>query len=146
MRNVLAQCNFTASVHVARHRRSRPFLSAGHHNRRANTLSGLVLLDFDLPGVPGIEVLTQIRSSPRCSRIPVIVITSSESEEDRRAVLKLHADAYCPKPASRSGYLELAHVIHRVLGTREKAGVEHQVKPEPRAPWVAAIPLPTVGM
>jgi len=81
----------------------------------------LVLLDLNLPRVDGVEVLRQIRSSLRCQRTPVIVVTSSTAEVDRAAVQRLGAEAYFEKPRKLVGYTELTQVIRRVLGGREES-------------------------
>lgn len=80
----------------------------------------LVLLDLNLPGIGGIELLKQIRTGPRCARVPVIIITSSESEEDVRAVRELDADAYFRKPTDLESYLKLGPLIQGVLASFNK--------------------------
>ena len=81
----------------------------------------LVLLDLNLPKVTGIEVLRALRSSLRCSGIPVIVVTSSSAETDRVAAQQLGAEAYFQKPTELTRYMELAELIKRVLGAQEKS-------------------------
>ncbi len=76
---------------------------------------GLVLLDLNLPGILGLEVLKQIRKGKRCSHIPVIVVSSSESEEDRGAAREFGADAYFRKQVSLAAYLQLSSVICQLL-------------------------------
>jgi CheY-like chemotaxis protein len=80
----------------------------------------LVLLDLNLPKVGGIEVLQHLRNSSLCSRMPVIVVTSSTAEADRAAVRRLGAEAYFQKPTSLAAYMELAEVIKRVLRSAEE--------------------------
>jgi len=84
----------------------------------------LVLLDLNLPKVSGIEVLMQLRSASQCDRTRVIVISSSDSESDREAAERLGADAYFRKPAALTAYMELAHVINRLLPTSRRATLE----------------------
>jgi CheY-like chemotaxis protein len=76
---------------------------------------GLVLLDLNLPGISGIEVLKQIRNTTRYDGVPVVIVTSSDSEDDRGATARLSVNAYFRKPTSLPEYLELARVIHQVL-------------------------------
>ncbi|HXJ14704.1 MAG TPA: response regulator, partial [Candidatus Limnocylindrales bacterium] len=80
----------------------------------------LVLLDLNLPKVDGIEVLRQLRGGSRCSRTPVVVVTSSTAEEDRAAVLRLGAESYFQKPNTLAAYKELAQVIKRLLRPSEE--------------------------
>ena len=75
----------------------------------------LVLLDLNVPKVPGIELLRRIRCGPRCHRTPVIVVTSSCAEGDRAAAERLGAEAYFQKPDDLAAYTELAQLIKRTL-------------------------------
>ncbi|RKD95950.1 response regulator receiver domain-containing protein [Halopiger aswanensis] len=67
----------------------------------------LVLLDFHLPGVSGEDVLTELKSDPAFRRIPVIVMTSSDTEEDIARSYDLHANAYVQKPIEPDEFVEL---------------------------------------
>jgi CheY-like chemotaxis protein len=58
----------------------------------------LVLLDLNLPKYDGRQVLEQIRSDPELTHMPVVVLTTSSSEEDILRSYKLHANAYVTKP------------------------------------------------
>jgi CheY-like chemotaxis protein len=58
----------------------------------------LVLLDLNLPRKSGAEVLAEIKGDPVLATIPVIVLTTSEAEEDVLRSYKLHANAYITKP------------------------------------------------
>ena len=77
---------------------------------------GLLLLDLNIPRIPGLEVLRHIRNSTDYSDLPVIVITSSTSDADRGAAEALRANAYFPKPSDLESYMELGLVIRQVLG------------------------------
>jgi len=77
----------------------------------------LVLLDLNLPKVAGIEVLRALRSSPQCSGIPVIVVTSSSAYADRSAAQQLGAAGYFQKPTELAAYGELAELVKRALDT-----------------------------
>ncbi|AKG52760.1 two-component system response regulator [Dehalogenimonas sp. WBC-2] len=58
----------------------------------------LILLDLNLPKKDGREVLAEIKNSPSQKRIPVVIITSSQAEEDIVKTYDLHANAYVTKP------------------------------------------------
>ena len=58
----------------------------------------LILLDLNLPKYDGRQVLEQIRSDPELTHTPVVVLTTSSSEEDVLRSYKLHANAYVTKP------------------------------------------------
>lgn len=59
---------------------------------------GLILLDLNLPRKSGAEVLQEIKSDPELSTIPVIVLTTSDAEEDVIRSYRTHANAYITKP------------------------------------------------
>ena len=59
----------------------------------------LFLIDLNLPGRSGDEILARLRQSSRCSQIPAIVITSSDSSQDRARARDLGASYYFRKPA-----------------------------------------------
>jgi CheY-like chemotaxis protein len=73
----------------------------------------LVLLDLNMPRKDGREVLEEIKASEELKRIPVVVLTSSEAEEDVIRSYDLHANAYLTKPVDFDGF------IH-VVGTLEE--------------------------
>jgi CheY-like chemotaxis protein len=58
----------------------------------------LVLLDLNLPRRDGREVLREVKTDPVLRRIPVVVLTTSDAEEDVLATYDLHANAYVRKP------------------------------------------------
>jgi DNA-binding response OmpR family regulator len=57
----------------------------------------VVLLDFLMPKKPGIEVLAAIRSTPALSALPVLILSNSSREEDKRHALALGAQGYYVK-------------------------------------------------
>jgi CheY-like chemotaxis protein len=58
----------------------------------------LILLDLNLPRKSGAEVLAEIKTDPELSMIPVVVLTTSQSEDDVLRSYKLHANAFITKP------------------------------------------------
>jgi CheY-like chemotaxis protein len=75
----------------------------------------LILLDLNIPRISGLEVLLQVRGHVRTAHVPVVVVTSSESEDDIKAVKALQATAYFRKPTRLSGFMELAGIIRGIL-------------------------------
>jgi len=71
----------------------------------------LVLLDLNLPRKSGAEVLAEIKSDPELSMIPVIVLTTSEAEEDVMRSYRMHANAYITKPVDFERFREIVHQI-----------------------------------
>jgi two-component system, cell cycle response regulator DivK len=60
----------------------------------------LVLMDLQLPGIDGVEVLRQLRESPRTADIPVVAVTAQAMKHDRERVLAAGFDGYVEKPIS----------------------------------------------
>ena len=119
IKEVLAQCRVNARLQIARDGQAAlSYLQAVANDSRL-PCPGLALLDLNLPGIAGIEVLKAIRNGPRCERIPVIVVTSSDSNADREVARQLGADAYFRKPTSLDAYFDLPDVIRRVLGSSD---------------------------
>lgn len=77
------------------------------------TLPDLVLLDLNLPGRDGFEVLQAIRDDPRLEQLPVIILTSSQAEEDVARCYDAHANAYLTKPSSPDRLFALIETVER---------------------------------
>jgi CheY-like chemotaxis protein len=78
------------------------------------TTPNLILLDINMPGVDGIEILSFLRREPRLARVPVIVITSDDQLETRERVMQGGATAILIKPAtldSLEGALKKAKIL-----------------------------------
>jgi CheY-like chemotaxis protein len=65
----------------------------------------LIFLDLNLPRKDGREVLAEIKTSNDLRRIPVIVLTTSESDTDVQRAYELHANCYVKKPTDLDEYL-----------------------------------------
>jgi CheY-like chemotaxis protein len=75
----------------------------------------IVLLDLNLPRKGGARVLERIRQSPKCSRVPVVVVTSSDSPGDKSQVSRLGATRYFQKPLDLMEFLKLGPLVREVL-------------------------------
>jgi CheY-like chemotaxis protein len=71
----------------------------------------LVLLDLDLPGVNGLDVLGAMRADEALSQIPVWIFTASENPRDREMSLRLGAAGYVTKPFDYRDTLEAIRTI-----------------------------------
>lgn len=71
----------------------------------------LVLLDLNMPRKGGREVLKDMRADPEFRRIPVVVLTSSDAEEDIARSYELSANAYLTKPVDFQGFLDIIERI-----------------------------------
>jgi CheY-like chemotaxis protein len=78
---------------------------------------GLILLDLNLPLMNGPEVLAEIKSDERLRRIPVVVLTTSQAEEDIVRSYDLHANAYVTKPVDFTCFMEVIRQIDNFFVT-----------------------------
>jgi len=83
----------------------------GTHANNGRSSPALVLLDLKLPKVDGLEVLAQLRASPRTSLIPVVILTSSKEESDRLRGYELRANSYIRKPVAFAEFLDAVREI-----------------------------------
>jgi len=78
---------------------------------------GLILLDLNLPKKDGREVLAEIKAEPSLRTIPVVVLTTSEAEEDVLRSYDLHANAYVTKPVDFERFVEVVRQIDEFFVT-----------------------------
>lgn len=72
---------------------------------------GLILLDLNLPRKDGRELLGEIKQDPDLRTIPVVVLTTSEADEDIVRSYDLHANAYVTKPVDFDKFVEVVRKI-----------------------------------
>jgi two-component system response regulator len=73
----------------------------------------LVLLDLNLPRKDGREVLQEVKADPDLCLIPVVVLTTSKSEEDIIKAYGLHANCYITKPVDFNQFMEVIRAIEQ---------------------------------
>ena len=71
----------------------------------------LILLDLNLPKLNGRDILKAIKEEPGLRRIPVVVLTSSEAEEDIVRSYDLHANSYITKPVNFDQFFNVVKSI-----------------------------------
>jgi chemotaxis family two-component system response regulator Rcp1 len=71
----------------------------------------LILLDLNLPKKTGREVLEEIKEDPDLKRIPVVILTVSEAEQDILKSYNLHANCYITKPVDLERFIEVVKSI-----------------------------------
>jgi two-component system response regulator len=71
----------------------------------------LIFLDLNLPKKDGREVLAEIKSDAELRRIPVVVLTTSQAEEDIAKTYELGANCYCTKPIDLDSFLNLVQTV-----------------------------------
>jgi two-component system phosphate regulon response regulator PhoB len=88
----------------------------------------LILLDLMLPGVPGLDVLKELKRRPETSSVPVILLTARREETDRIQGLELGADDYVSKPFSpQELVLRVRAVLRRSTSASTASGVRARV-------------------
>lgn len=80
--------------------------AGGRH--AAEELPAVVLLDLKLPKIDGLEVLRRIRADERTRLLPVVILTSSNEEEDRIRGYSLGANSYVRKPVDFDQFVKAA--------------------------------------
>lgn len=73
----------------------------------------LIMLDLNLPKKDGREVLAEVKSDPHLRRIPIIIITTSQSQEDVEKTYDLHANCFLMKPRDLSELIDLVRRIEQ---------------------------------
>jgi len=71
----------------------------------------LILLDLNLPKKDGREVLAEIKTDENLKRIPVVILTMSQSEEDILKTYNLHANCYITKPIDLAQFFKVVQSI-----------------------------------
>jgi CheY-like chemotaxis protein len=93
-------------------------ISAHNGLEGLNKLAGMdpgptmIFLDLNMPGISGWECLERIRRDQRTGRIPVVIMTTSDNQADRKRALELGARAFVTKTAD---LVSLRHVIRNML-------------------------------
>ena len=82
------------------------FATGDYAGRDANVLPQVVLLDLKLPKIDGLEVLRRIRANELTRRLPVVILTSSNEEQDRVSGYDLGANSYVQKPVDFGQFAE----------------------------------------
>ncbi|MBB5080918.1 response regulator [Nonomuraea endophytica] len=77
----------------------------------------LVLLDLNLPRMDGMEVLEEVKADAALRSIPVVILTTSEAEEDIIRSYQLHANAYVTKPVDFDQFIRVVRQIDNFFVT-----------------------------
>ena len=75
----------------------------------------LLLVDLNVPRQSGTEVLQRLRRSPRYSKTPVVMMSTSDTAIERKRALDLGATEYFCKPASLAEFMKLGQLLRRLL-------------------------------
>jgi CheY-like chemotaxis protein len=83
------------------------FATHRHHQNQIENGPKVILLDLKLPKVEGLEVLRRIKSDERTKSIPVVVVTTSEQDQDVVKSYNLGANSYIVKPVSFEKFVDV---------------------------------------
>lgn len=82
------------------------FGTGAHEGRKVNIVPDVILLDLKLPRIDGLDVLKKLRAEDRTRLLPVVILTSSNEEQDRLKSYDLGANSYVRKPVDFTQFME----------------------------------------
>ncbi len=82
-----------------------------YESLKGTPLPGLILLDLNMPRKDGREALREIKSDPKLRRIPVVVLTTSESDDDIQRTYDLGANSFIVKPRQFDAVVEMMRTL-----------------------------------
>jgi two-component system, chemotaxis family, response regulator Rcp1 len=104
-----------AKIHINLHVASDGIEAMGFLNREGEYADAprpdLILLDLNLPKKDGRQVLAEIKDNAALMTIPIVILTTSASEEDILRSYQLHANCYISKPVDLEGFLKVIKSI-----------------------------------
>jgi DNA-binding response OmpR family regulator len=108
------------------------------------SLPDVIIIDLNLPKITGLDILKHVRSLKQLDRVPVLILTSSQSKTDRALSLQLGADAYIAKPPTLPEFLSaVGSGIRRLLDRSQKGSGarvhRHRLRPGPRGHRVSSL-------
>jgi two-component system, response regulator len=109
-RRALARCGFGSGLVVAETGEEALELLAGRESA-AGLRPALVLLDLKLPGIDGIEVLRRIRADAKTRTLPVVVLSSSRTQQDVTACYETGANGFVQKDVDFDRFQEAMGVL-----------------------------------
>lgn len=83
----------------------------GKYDQESAPLPGLVLLDLNMPGIDGYEVLKKVKLNPKLKIIPIIVLSTSDAQSDVDLCYELGTNGYISKPKD---YLDFIEAMRRI--------------------------------
>lgn len=107
------------------------YLSSHCSNGSATPVPSLVLLDLNMPGTSGLEVLKWIRATPVVSTLVVIMLTSSNQEADIHRAYIQGANGYLVKPSKVDELILMARAIKDFWLTQNRVNIRLQPPPPP---------------
>ena len=79
--------------------------------KQATSYPDLLLMDLNLPKLDGKQLLSTVKTDPSLAEIPIVVLTTSDRDDDIQRMTALGADSYVTKPIEVNAYLETVRSI-----------------------------------
>jgi chemotaxis family two-component system response regulator Rcp1 len=105
---VFKQARLRNTLHVAQDGETALAMLRDPARRRPD----LILLDLNLPGIDGREVLQEIKTDPALRSIPVCILTTSRAEQDIVDAYQRHTNCYIVKPVDLNQFILVVQQIH----------------------------------
>ncbi len=84
-----------------------------YQDRRQSPRPDLILLDLNMPRKDGREVLGELKADRRWRQIPVVVLTTSTSDDDISFSYRSGASSYIAKPSTYQAWVDLVHTLNK---------------------------------
>lgn len=110
-RQGLMECDVSCNLSVARTGEQALALLRREGNCANAPRPDLILLDLNLPGISGRDVLAAIKNDDKTCDIPVIILTNSDADKDIRETYRLYVNSYIQKPVDFDQFVEIARGI-----------------------------------
>lgn len=107
----LKKANFKSTLNVVRDGKAALEYLNNEGDFADATCPDIVLLDLSLPNKSGVEVLKEMRADPRLAKLPVVVLTTSDSEEDIFHTFEQAVTCYVTKPVDLKKFLSVIEMI-----------------------------------
>lgn len=73
----------------------------------------LIITDINMPDINGLELISFVRNNPRFTHLPIVIVSTERSEEDKKRGMALGASAYVTKPFKS---FELQEILKKTIG------------------------------
>ena len=114
LKDAMAECSWSGELHCVENGEELLdyLLRRGQYQPPAQApRPGLILLDLNMPRKDGREVLAEVKGDPDLKRIPVVILTVSQAEQDILESYNLHANCYITKPVDLDRFLTVVKSI-----------------------------------
>lgn len=81
------------------------------NDNKEGTKPAIILMDLNMPGIDGFELLKKIKSEPVLQNIPIVTLSTSKSESDINRAYAYGANTYISKPVDIAGYVRMANTL-----------------------------------